>query len=157
MKIINNILATALIVGSLYIVLFPSLFVLYGPKIMGSLFEVAFMGGEINPETFQLETSFGRVLTAFIFAAFAYHVIFRFAFYFIEALAMKIASSVIVLFFLFSNMPAEVLQIFNANLLSWSIYLLSLGILGYYLWGRKEDLELDKMMRFLKQKSSSGG
>lgn len=157
MKIVISVLATALIVSSLYIVLAISQLVLYGPKMIGLLLSIILMGREISPEVLQLETSFSRGFTAFAFAAFAYHAIFRFAFHFIEASTIKIAGAVTAFFFVFLNMPAEVLQTFDSTLLSWSIYLLSLGILGYHLWARMEELKWGKAAQLLKEEASSGG
>lgn len=152
MKIVNSVLATVLAVSSLLVVFLTSMFILYGFKILGVVFEVILLDGEINPESFHLETTFWRGLGAFIFSASAYHVIFRLSLHYIQASAMKVAAAVIVFFFLFSNTPAEVLQMFNASLLSWLIYLLSLGILGMHLWSRKEELELEKVSEYLKAK-----
>lgn len=152
MKIVNIVLATVLAVSSLFIVVVTTAIGLYGFKVMGVVLGMLFSGMESIPESLQLETTFGRWLTTFVFATFAYHAILRFSFHFIEGAAIKIPAAIIVFFFLFSNTPAESLQLFNSSLQSWLIYLLSLGVLAYHLWGRKEDLELEKVSELLKSK-----
>lgn len=157
MKIVNIVLATVLAVSSLFIVFITTLMGLYGFNIIGTVFGMLFTGMESIPEGLQLETTFGKWLTTFVFAAFAYHVILRFSFHFIEGAAIKIPAAIIVFFFLFSNNPAESLYLFNSSLQSWLIYLLSLGVLAYHLWGRKEDLELEKVLELLKSKGIGKG
>jgi hypothetical protein len=157
MKTVNIVLATILAVCSLFIVFATTVMGLYGFKVLGVVFGVLFSGMESIPEGVQLETTFGRWLTTFVFAAFAYHAILRFSFHFIEGASLKIPAAIIVFLFLFSNYPAESLQIFNSSLQSWLIYLLSLGVLAYHLWGRKEDLELEKVSALLKSKGTGNG
>lgn len=152
MKTVNIVLATVLAVSSLFIVFATTAIGLYGLNVLGVVFGMLFSGMESIPEGLQLETTFGRWLTTFTFAAFAYHVILRFSFHFIEGAAMKIPAGIIVFFFLFSNYPAESLHVFNSGLQSWLIYLLSLGVLAHHLWGRQEDLELEKVSELLKSK-----
>ncbi len=45
----------------------------------------------------------------------------------------------------------------NHKALSWSFYLLSLIILGLHLWSRKDELPLQKVTDFLKEKGLING
>ncbi|MCR9100285.1 MAG: hypothetical protein NXI25_10060 [bacterium] len=152
MKIVNNVLATVLAVSSLLIMFVTTLMGLYGFNIIGAVFGMLFSGMDSIAEGLHMETTFRRWLTTFVFAAFAFHTILRFSFHFIEGRAIKIPAVIIVFFFLFSNYPAHSLYLFGSGLQSWLFYLLSLGILAYHLWGRQEDLELEKVSAFLKSK-----
>lgn len=160
MNKIDNILATITILFSLIFIWVITMIILFGQQLLGIFLGAYFFNGgldDVISEATNLATTTSKVITAFVFAAFTYHTIIKFSLRYIEASALKIVAAVVLFFFLSLNMPAVFLNGMNHKALSWGFYLLSLIILGLHLWSRKDELPLEKVTNFLKEKGLING